>query len=325
MEPYRRLEELVVERFFSLTAAERDRLWPVWRVLYGDGSSAHARSEYDDWQSGRRRMSPHTARRVCEAVPSILPHAERLALIQASRPRPAASPEPIRFEFVGALDSWAADVRPKFGLFASSGLAPGFDTLPWVEDTLRREMAASGRPWETRIQDFDADAALVREALQRPAPTPEFLIRIRMPMGNEVRASVPARSIRPDRARVGVGAVWVAAVLVLIAIGGLSAFSARDRLADGAALLGHAAATRPPASATVPVAAPTSALRTSAGIAAPTLARPPTASFSANPTATPERVFIPYAGNGGGPTQCRDGTWSHSSGRGTCSHHGGVR
>jgi LysM repeat protein len=36
-------------------------------------------------------------------------------------------------------------------------------------------------------------------------------------------------------------------------------------------------------------------------------------------------VFIPYRGNGGGPTQCRDGTYSHSSGRGTCSHHGGIR
>lgn len=34
--------------------------------------------------------------------------------------------------------------------------------------------------------------------------------------------------------------------------------------------------------------------------------------------------FIPYAGNGGGPTLCADGQWSHSSGRGTCSHHGGV-
>jgi hypothetical protein len=35
--------------------------------------------------------------------------------------------------------------------------------------------------------------------------------------------------------------------------------------------------------------------------------------------------FIPYAGNGGGPTQCNDGMWSHSSGRGTCSHHGGIK
>lgn len=34
--------------------------------------------------------------------------------------------------------------------------------------------------------------------------------------------------------------------------------------------------------------------------------------------------FIPYAGNGGGPTLCSDGSMSHSSGRGTCSHHGGV-
>jgi hypothetical protein len=34
-------------------------------------------------------------------------------------------------------------------------------------------------------------------------------------------------------------------------------------------------------------------------------------------------LFIPYPGNGGGPTRCADGTYSHSSGRGTCSHHGG--
>ena len=38
----------------------------------------------------------------------------------------------------------------------------------------------------------------------------------------------------------------------------------------------------------------------------------------------PTLNFIPYAGNGGGPTLCRDGSWSHSSGRGTCSHHGGI-
>jgi hypothetical protein len=38
-----------------------------------------------------------------------------------------------------------------------------------------------------------------------------------------------------------------------------------------------------------------------------------------------ERHYIEYEGNGGGPTQCADGSWSHSSGRGTCSHHGGIR
>jgi hypothetical protein len=36
------------------------------------------------------------------------------------------------------------------------------------------------------------------------------------------------------------------------------------------------------------------------------------------------RLFIPYPGNGRGPTLCRDGMYSHSSGRGTCSHHGGI-
>jgi len=43
------------------------------------------------------------------------------------------------------------------------------------------------------------------------------------------------------------------------------------------------------------------------------------------PTATPflQRT-IPYPGNGGGPTRCRDGSVSGSSGRGTCSHHGGI-
>lgn len=40
----------------------------------------------------------------------------------------------------------------------------------------------------------------------------------------------------------------------------------------------------------------------------PTVYRPPTA--------------IPYSGGGG--TRCNDGTYSSSSGRGTCSHHGGV-
>lgn len=43
------------------------------------------------------------------------------------------------------------------------------------------------------------------------------------------------------------------------------------------------------------------------------------------PEATsPAAPNIPYPGNGGGPTLCSDGSISGSSGRGTCSHHGGV-
>ena len=51
---------------------------------------------------------------------------------------------------------------------------------------------------------------------------------------------------------------------------------------------------------------------------------------TAHPAPPPPRVappaprFIPYPGNGLGPTPCADGTWSHSAGRGTCSHHGGI-
>jgi hypothetical protein len=35
-------------------------------------------------------------------------------------------------------------------------------------------------------------------------------------------------------------------------------------------------------------------------------------------------AFIPYPGNGYGPTPCADGMWSNSGGSGTCSHHGGI-
>jgi LysM repeat protein len=41
------------------------------------------------------------------------------------------------------------------------------------------------------------------------------------------------------------------------------------------------------------------------------------------PSSSFSPAFIPFQGNGGGPTLCRDGTYSHSSGRGTCSWHGG--
>lgn len=48
-------------------------------------------------------------------------------------------------------------------------------------------------------------------------------------------------------------------------------------------------------------------------------------SGSGDPVSQPlPGAFIPYPGNGGGPTLCSDGMYSHSSGRGTCSHHGGV-
>jgi hypothetical protein len=36
------------------------------------------------------------------------------------------------------------------------------------------------------------------------------------------------------------------------------------------------------------------------------------------------RTFLPYPGNGRGPTLCSDGSYSRSSGSGTCSHHGGI-
>ncbi len=45
------------------------------------------------------------------------------------------------------------------------------------------------------------------------------------------------------------------------------------------------------------------------------------------PSYTPPTYYgptIPYAGNGGGPTLCGDGSVSNSSGSGTCSHHGGI-
>jgi hypothetical protein len=42
------------------------------------------------------------------------------------------------------------------------------------------------------------------------------------------------------------------------------------------------------------------------------------------PSFAPVAPTILYPGNGGGPTICGDGSISGSSGRGTCSHHGGV-
>ena len=39
---------------------------------------------------------------------------------------------------------------------------------------------------------------------------------------------------------------------------------------------------------------------------------------------TPSRPYAPAYSNYGPSALCRDGTYSYSSGRGTCSHHGGV-
>jgi hypothetical protein len=59
-------------------------------------------------------------------------------------------------------------------------------------------------------------------------------------------------------------------------------------------------------------------------ISAPSVPRPepPTPTPTSAPAITGPR--IPYPGNGGGPTLCADGSVSNSSGRGTCSHHGGI-
>jgi hypothetical protein len=68
-----------------------------------------------------------------------------------------------------------------------------------------------------------------------------------------------------------------------------------------------------------------------APIAAPA-STPPERMVSTRPTSTPVPAPAPatgptlvYPGNGGGPTTCSDGSISHSSGRGTCSGHGGIR
>lgn len=60
----------------------------------------------------------------------------------------------------------------------------------------------------------------------------------------------------------------------------------------------------------------------------PTGGQAPPASRNAPPQSSTQPksppVYIPYPGNGGGPTLCSDGSTSHSSGSGTCSHHGGI-
>lgn len=75
----------------------------------------------------------------------------------------------------------------------------------------------------------------------------------------------------------------------------------------------------------IPTQAPKSVLPpVPAQIPASTFVPPaPPSPPSAPAVETPSGPFIPYAGNGRGPTQCRDGTVSHSSGCGTCSGHGG--
>lgn len=57
---------------------------------------------------------------------------------------------------------------------------------------------------------------------------------------------------------------------------------------------------------------------------APTTVAVPEQAASPPAPVSPGAASIPYPGNGGGPTLCSDGSISGSSGRGTCSHHGGV-
>jgi hypothetical protein len=70
-------------------------------------------------------------------------------------------------------------------------------------------------------------------------------------------------------------------------------------------------------SGNVSLAAPSTTSLPPAAVSAPVIVPPAT-------TPTPSGPFIAFPGNGGGPTQCRDGTVSHSSGSGTCSGHGGI-
>lgn len=78
--------------------------------------------------------------------------------------------------------------------------------------------------------------------------------------------------------------------------------------------------------AAAPTTTPAPAAVASSVVTAPTpvVSSPVPVRTAPSPTPVPSGPYIPYAGNGLGPTQCADGTVSHSSGRGTCSHHGGI-
>lgn len=68
---------------------------------------------------------------------------------------------------------------------------------------------------------------------------------------------------------------------------------------------------------------PTGAVPSSPGTVPQATARAP-ATPAPRWAPAPQPTFIPYQGNGLGPTLCNDGSISHSAGRGTCSHHGGI-
>lgn len=75
----------------------------------------------------------------------------------------------------------------------------------------------------------------------------------------------------------------------------------------------------PTPTATAPASAPAPQRTTNTG---PTATPQPTSTPDQAPVVGPTLV---YPGNGGGPTTCNDGSISHSSGRGTCSGHGGIK
>jgi hypothetical protein len=59
-------------------------------------------------------------------------------------------------------------------------------------------------------------------------------------------------------------------------------------------------------------------------VATPTSVKPSSEMPTATPVLKAGPIATPPKGNGGGPTLCKDGTISPSSGPGTCSHHGGI-
>lgn len=80
---------------------------------------------------------------------------------------------------------------------------------------------------------------------------------------------------------------------------------------------GHPTATATtPEATTPPTTTPTSAVPTTRPTTAPTRTTDPGA---------PEVAKVPPTTAGGPERQCVDGTWSHATGQGACSHHGGVR
>ena len=73
----------VKDWFFSRSPKELDAIFAVYRKSYGSDKAKYAETTFEDWKSGKRRMSGVVAERLFKIIPRMMPLKDKYALVES--------------------------------------------------------------------------------------------------------------------------------------------------------------------------------------------------------------------------------------------------